>query len=799
MPSVFASQMPTDTVQQDQVQNNKVENIIKVIIKQLEKISVIWEDIWLDINNEMIKTNNKQELLEKIKPIRQFVEQAKNNDFIGVDTSALLTAADTVDQLIQHINLHLANQFSTVTPFNHVTRTIVPHENVTAEDIIKKNEENERALILVSKNAQTIGLRWYNKLYRTFDSYVVQPISKYNVPAITGIAGLTAAAGLYLWYHSQTDNKLMREILGYPPRFLAGALHLEFHEEHPLKWLGQSEKWLYEKTNGQLPYLPFITPILTGAYLSLGQTVKNAIVKKANQVVSKLKGGEYKLKSQGVTKWDVKINFNDLIGCEHAKNTCAPLLQYFENIDYYARKKITPEKGIFLFGEPGTGKTEFARAFCGEIKERAQKTGSQFNFYEVSVSSIITHESQGGIGGIGNLFALASHLAPCVIFIDEIDLLNAQRVGDKTLLSEFLSSMSGFMETDPKKQVIIMAATNKPENIDIALRRKGRFGTSLYFDYPTLANRKEYLSRRLSEISVDLDSFNIDQLALETDHCTYEDLNAVIKEAFRKAKERGVTLSQEILEESLDEEIRSIIKTTDKELSDKELAIIASHQTGTALMHYLLNTDDQVSKITIQPINVKLKEESPWAQYYKTEEQKQKPIIYGKVFTYKEQDTLKLDTKEEKIEQCKVLLAGTIAQEVLLGTSSASYHSEDKKIAFEIIKSIVFDGLRPDQLPKEVKNQKLNEVYALLNTITAQVKELLEQHKQHLNTLSMLLLQAKTLSGEQFLGSLLTIDRLVKNQLTPEEQEMLKQIQAAQQGATSQEVEQSLGLQEQAA
>jgi len=318
------------------------------------------------------------------------------------------------------------------------------------------------------------------------------------------------------------------------------------------------------------------------------------------------------------------------------------------------------------------------------------------------------------------------------------------------MLGQFLTTLSGFMDSDPKKQVIILAATNKAENLDFALRQHGRFGKSIFFDLPTLEDRTEYINKRLTDLSVDVEKFDTKKFALETQGCTFEDINAVIKAAFQKSKILGVTLSQQLLEESLDEEVRNIISADEKQLTEKEVNVIATHQAATALTHTLLNTDEKVAKVTIQPVVSKLKEESIWMQYHSgSKDQKQSPIVYGKVFTYRENDTANIISATEKMIQCKLLLAGSIAEKMLLGSTNGSYNGTNRQHALTIMQSIAFDGIDPKELPKKHVEELRNKALVMLEECEKEVTTLLEANKESLTRLIEALKTKKTLAGSE--------------------------------------------------
>ncbi len=280
-----------------------------------------------------------------------------------------------------------------------------------------------------------------------------------------------------------------------------------------------------------------------------------------------------------------------------------------EDPERFDRAKLTPEKGYLLTGPTRTGKSYLAEALAGEIKEmfkRTNKNPDDFNFFTLSASFILAE-------GIDVLIERAKKYAPCIIFVDEIDLLCLQRAGGNAVeLSKFLTSMSGFLESDPEKVVIMIAATNRPQNLDTALRQRGRFGKELRFDYPGFNDRKELFTRRIGALA-NVNAFDIDKLARETEGKSYEDINALVRAAFQKGIINGEVLNQEALEKCLDEEVRNIIPSSNTEPSAPEQELIAAHQkAGQALAVMLLDGKEKLAKVTIKPYLTNLHEEAAW-------------------------------------------------------------------------------------------------------------------------------------------------------------------------------------------
>ncbi len=780
--SLPASDTPETTPKQSIVHASIMQPLVEKLVALVAKLDALIEDLSLEISVGTLKPAiKKEDVITKLTEIRQLTFMLKNNEFLGAQPQDLLRATTLTHSLLKLVNASLKNNFKdfeSVDIESVFKKSIEIDTEISPEEVDTKITRVAKACDIFSARAKTAGLAWYNHAFRKFDRTIMQPCFKYNVPKIAAIVGLTAAATFTGWFYGGWESPtFVRNYTGFP---VPDNMLAVPDDKKPVHRLGHIFKSLTDYARGGLAPLNYIVPPLAVAYGFLAKEINAFVSEKATNLANFLRGGEYRYKKGGITQWnDISSDFNSIIGCDYQKQQCLPILDYLANAEMHGRKKSFPDKGYLLIGGPGSGKTEFAKALCGEIKKQIAKSnnGTNFKYYSFSASEILLPLENGGLfGSVESMFASLRSIAPVVVFIDEIHLLGAQSSNPR-VLSEFLTGMSGFMETDPAKQVILLAATNKPEQIDEALRRKGRFGTTLHFDLPNFENRREYLVRRLSELALDVNLFDVERLARETDGCNYEDLNSMVKSAFRKAKIMGTTVSQALLEDSLNDEIRSIIHSPDENISAQEQALIAAYLTGSALTRILLNTTDKVSYITLNPVNIKITEKPSW--WYSPEEKKQplnkEAIQYGKVFTYRATDSLKIDSKKELELEIKVLLAGSIAQEMLFNTCTLDYQNEDKKQALGLAQKICLNGMDLNKLPKEVQKEKLTQAYNLIIKLENEVKELLQQNSKALDMLTQMIMEHKSLSGEQFVYFVGFADRLAKDQLTPEEKEMMEQ------------------------
>ena len=291
----------------------------------------------------------------------------------------------------------------------------------------------------------------------------------------------------------------------------------------------------------------------------------------------------------------VKTTFADVAGQDEAKDALREIVDFLHNPDKYTSIGANLPKGALLVGPPGTGKTLIARAVAGEAK---------VPFFSISGSEFVQMFVGMGAAKVRDLFKQASEKAPCIIFIDEIDAIGKKR--DNTLgggndereqtLNQLLTEMDGF---DSRKGVVILAATNRPDSLDKALLRPGRFDRRIQMELPDLEGRKAILEVHLKKVRHD--NVDLDIVARATAGSSGAELANIVNEAALRAVRQGrqaVTTSD--LEESV-ETVMAGAQRKGKVLSDKEKRIVAYHETGHALVAAMQTHSAPVHKITIVP------------------------------------------------------------------------------------------------------------------------------------------------------------------------------------------------------
>ncbi|HRQ62445.1 MAG TPA: AAA family ATPase [Candidatus Dependentiae bacterium] len=723
--------------------------------KQLEEIHGILSDLSAIIYDGQVKTvRHKDQTIMNIQLLMRDIERKKNVLAVSADTGTIIFMSTFTEAVINHVGNALLNSMAHFGAFDSEQLLNNKSQKISnLESLHPAIKANRTALKKLIKQANNVGLRWYNKAYRAVDNNIFSHTSKYHLSMLGG-----SLFGMYLWWlWSINKNKPniittgnLSWLIGPSPEYnpLSGGIT----NKDNLGLLGNLEYTISGFMRSALPLGSILATYSWENIKSLWEfQTRPWLTKNLSMLHYRLKGGAYHAKANKIGEIIEEVTFDDLVGLDHVKEYFTFLVEYLENPEAYARRKLTPQKGCLLAGPTRTGKSHCVKALNGEINKMLQRKqrSERFTFLELP-AALINYQ------GIKWCMHVLKESAPCIVFIDEIDLLNLQRSGQNQMLSEFLTSLSGALdETDPHKQVIIIAATNKPESLDFALRQPGRFGKELRFEYPNYNERLEYLKRKLNKLSLNLQNFSVEKLARETDGKSYEGLQTLVDHSVLKARLRGQSVTQEHLEEALDQEVRRVMLTNMKNIPDHEQEILAAHFAGHALALHLLNPHTKLAKVTINPVMTTLKEELIGKQLLqgafgkKTKDDEQARYEYGCVFTYHEQDTVNIMSKEEKIHMCKMHLAGHAAEKIIHGTCSYSCHHADKEKALTLATSLTFEGLDPESLPKHIAQQRYDQAFALLTQCEQEITKLLAQHKESLINIAHELKQVKTLDAQE--------------------------------------------------
>ena len=441
-----------------------------------------------------------------------------------------------------------------------------------------------------------------------------------------------------------------------------------------------------------------------------------------------------------------RVTFRDVAGLEEAKEDLKEIVEFLQNPYKFAQLGAKTPKGVLLLGRPGTGKTLLARAVAGEAK---------VPFHYHSGAAFVEMFVGMGAARVRDLFRKAKQTAPCIVFIDEIDAVAKQRNAAafgggnderEQTLNQLLIEMDGFEST---YNIIVMAATNRPDVLDKALTRPGRFDRQVVIDAPSLEEREAILKVHVKNKPLDVD-VNLKTIAKKTSGFVGADLENILNEAaILAARHNRKTIINHDLEEAVERVIAGPQRKS-RLMSDKEKKIVAYHESGHALVAHLLPNTDPLHKISIIPRG------------------------YGALgYTLQLPDEDKyLVSKDEFNKEIKILMGGRAAEELIFGeiTSGAA---NDIKRATEIAKNMITkygmsDAFGPRALGKEEGSLMLGrdlghvadysnqtalrideEISKTINDAYSQVKELLKTNLTKLELLTKELLSKEILYGNE--------------------------------------------------
>ena len=500
------------------------------------------------------------------------------------------------------------------------------------------------------------------------------------------------------------------------------------------------------------PVLAFMVTYILPTVLMVGAFVllMNLLAKKSGGMggiggignVGKAHAKVYMEKSTGVT-------FADVAGQDEAKESLVEIIDFLHNPEKYTAIGAKIPKGALLVGSPGTGKTLLAKAVAGEAK---------VPFFSISGSDFVEMFVGVGASRVRDLFAEASKVAPCIIFIDEIDTIGKSRDGSRygggndereQTLNQLLAEMDGF---DPSKGVIVLAATNRPEVLDKALLRPGRFDRRITVDRPNLAGRLATLQVHTRGIKL-AEDVDLKKVALATAGCVGADLANLANEAALRAVRKGRKL---VTQEDMLAAFEFVIAGSEKKnsvLTEFEKKLVAYHEVGHAMVAYKQKNAEPVQKITIVP---------------HTEGS------LGYTLLMPEEDKTNLRTRDELMAKIAVSMGGRAAEEVVMNTMTNGA-SQDIQEATGIARNMVAMYGMSDEIGMvalgSVRNQYLDggygldcaqdtaaimdrEVKNILDKCYAAAVQVIRDNREDMDKVVAYLLEKETITGGEMVAIL---------------------------------------------
>jgi len=464
----------------------------------------------------------------------------------------------------------------------------------------------------------------------------------------------------------------------------------------------------------------------------------------ANKMMKSTSGGFLSLGKSGAKVYaesDVKARFSDVAGQDEAKATLKELVDFLHNPKKYTALGARLPKGALLVGPPGTGKTLIARAVAGE---------AHVPFFSISGSEFVQMFVGMGAAKVRDLFRQASEKAPCIIFIDEIDAIGKSRdqaMGNderEQTLNQLLTEMDGF---DATKGVVILAATNRPESLDKALLRPGRFDRRIIMELPDLEGRKAIFRVHLRDVKHgDID---LDAVGRATAGSSGADIANIVNEAALRAVRLG---QHEVTTEDIEESVETVIAGEQKKgavISPEEKRIISYHEIGHALVAALQTHSAPIQKITIVPRT------SGALGYTMQVDAAEKHLM----------------SKEELLGRIVTLTGGRAAEEVMCNTCTTGASNDIEK-ATQLARAMITTYGMSDKFGmmqlEEQRNKYLGgnssltcsdetarqidaEVSRVIKQAHEKAVQMISEHKAQMDAAAAILLKKETITGDEFM------------------------------------------------
>ena len=437
------------------------------------------------------------------------------------------------------------------------------------------------------------------------------------------------------------------------------------------------------------------------------------------------------------------VTFKDVAGQDEAKESLQEVVDFLHNPGKYTSVGAKLPKGALLVGPPGTGKTLLAKAVAGEAK---------VTFFSLSGSAFVEMYVGVGASRVRDLFKQAQQMAPCIIFIDEIDAIGKSRdtqMGGnderEQTLNQLLAEMDGF---ESNKGLVLLAATNRPEILDPALLRPGRFDRRIIVERPDLKGRVEVLKVHSKDVKMD-ETVDLEAIALATSGAVGSDLANMINEAAINAVKNGRNaVSQADLFEAVEVVLVGKEKK-DRVMNQEERKIVSYHEVGHALVSALQKDSEPVQKITIVPRTMG---------------------ALGYVMQTPEEEKF-LNTKKELQAMLVGMLGGRAAEEIVFDTVTTGASNDIEKatsvaramitqygmsekfglIGLESVQNRYLDGRPVMNCGQETASEIDHEVMKMLKEAYEEAKKLLSEHRESLDKIAAFLIEKETITGKEFM------------------------------------------------
>ena len=491
--------------------------------------------------------------------------------------------------------------------------------------------------------------------------------------------------------------------------------------------------------------LSWILPVVI--FIAIGQYMSRKLMKKAggpnSMIFNSMIFGNGKSNAKVYVKSSEGIRFSDVAGEDEAKENLAEIVDYLHNPGKYREVGAAVPKGILLVGPPGTGKTMLAKAVAGE---------ANVPFFSMSGSEFVEMFVGMGASKVRDLFRQAKEKAPCIVFIDEIDAIGQKRDGRvggnderEQTLNQLLTEMDGF---ETNNGVIILAATNRPESLDPALTRPGRFDRRVPVELPDLKGREEILKVHAKKVKLD-ETVDFNKIARMASGASGAELANIVNEAaLRAVRENRRFVTQADLEESIEVVIAGYQKKN-AILTDQEKKVVACHEIGHALVAAKQSNSAPVQKITIVPrtsgalgYTMQVEEGNHYLMSQEELENKIATLTGGRA------------AEELVFHSASTGASNDIEQATKLARSMITRYGMSKDfdmVAMETVTNQYLGGDSSLSCSMETQTEIDRQVVELVKKQHEKAAKILEENRTKLNELADYLYEKETITGEEFM------------------------------------------------
>ncbi|MCL4361164.1 AAA family ATPase [Candidatus Dependentiae bacterium] len=727
--------------EEDLTSATKINELYINQIVQLDRVREILQTIgYQGPRFNKFSEEQKKQLRNWIIEYQKIISEYDRNLSEDVTENKIIEISQIIKNLILNIEIAFATDYKKLTD----SSALVKRNRILDEDLNTTQQriiDNRQNLLKLSNKADNIGITPLNKSFRELERLN----QEYNILTKLKWSMVIGAAGL-IGLHYISEERLSN----LPP-----LKTFKTFMDRPFNCI---EDWLNimkdMKKNTLLGM--FVGAVLKGessnpvsrSIASTFSEAKKFTEKKSSQAYNYLHGGSSLLSMQDEEK---QITLDDpcLVGLDSQKEELYDIVHYFENHTVYDRTKTEVNKGILLIGDSGCGKTLTAKALCGSINQMYKNKGvqSRVHFKEVKHSEVNWAEN-----GFKKLIEEEQQKGPAILIIDEIHLsgLQVEHWNGGTLHS-FLTATSGLSSNNDngKNPIILIGATNRPDLIDPALRRPGRFGTIIRFEKPNFEIRKQYFQVKFNEYAINAENISLDELAKHTQNCSYAQLEKIVSNARFKARTsaKGVSNTKDLLD-IIDKHVRRI--NNECPLNESEKNIVSSHIAGQVITRVILDPKTKILEATIRGILPKINEHSKFSEAAKYNVARGEKVKYGKIFKNTPSEFIDNTDIDDNLKECKIYLAGHIAQKLILG-KSYEFKKSDKRKAFLLTQDIVNNGLKTQDLTKEAARINEQKATEMLQQFEKEIETLLSENLSKLTKIHEKLKTELTLSEAQIL------------------------------------------------